>query len=836
MPESLVAIVTGSNSGIGRSAAVDLAAKGWTVYGTMRSLDKGAKLTAMADAAGVTVHPVVCDVTDTDSVNAAVAQIHAEAGRIDVLVNNAGVGGNATVEECTIDRFAEVMDVNLHGLVRCIQAVLPHMREQGSGSIVNVTSVIGRFAAAAQAPYVASKWAAEGMSQELAHEVAPFGIRVVIVEPGVIKTAIMAKNVDAPNESGAYDRHYQRLLDFYMVGLADPGHPSVVAETIYEAVTTDEPRLRWTCGWGANALTTALDNVSDEDWVALGAIADDVEYREQFSRALRPRHPPARGRFGMTLDLHDLIPEGDRWLFNEGGHRRLFDVLGAQPLTVADEPGRRFAVWAPEATRVWAVGDFSNWEVNDAYRLVPQGDSGIWAGVAIDATVGDRYKFRISTKAGYDVERADPVAFAAELPPATASVVTDLSYDWSDSDWIAARSDHQGHDRPISIYEMHVGSWRHAEAHRSLTWAELAEPLADHLDACGFTHVELLPIMEHPFYGSWGYQTTGYFAPTARYGLPADFMGFVDKLHERGIGVILDWVPSHFPADDFALGSFDGTHLYEHGDPKEGWHPDWKSYIFNYGRHEVRSLPDQQRAPLDRALSHRRDPSRCRCLDALPRLLPRVRVSGCPIEYGGRENLEAIRFLRELNTAIGAEHPDVITIAEESTAFPGVTRPADEGGLGFHYKWDMGWMHDTLEYLERDPIHRRFHHDEITFRGVYAFTEQYVLPLSHDEVVHGKGSILAKMPGDEWQQFANLRVLFGNQWLNPGKKLLFMGQEFGQGPEWNHDNRCRGRNWSCRTTSASNVGWPSSTRSTAASRRLHRNELDPDGFRVGGAR
>ncbi len=283
MSESLVAIVTGSNSGIGRSAAVDLAAKGWTVYGTMRSLDKSAKLDAMAQAAGVTVHPVVCDVTDTDSVNAAVAQIHAEAGRIDVLVNNAGVGGNATVEECAIDRFAEVMDVNLHGLVRCIQAVLPHMREQGSGSIVNVTSVIGRFAASAQAPYVASKWAAEGMSQELAHEVAPFGIRVAIVEPGVIKTAIMAKNVDAPNESGAYDRHYQRLLDFYMVGLADPGHPSVVAETIYEAVTTDEPKLRWTCGWGANALTTALDTVPDEDWVALGAIADDVEYREQFS-------------------------------------------------------------------------------------------------------------------------------------------------------------------------------------------------------------------------------------------------------------------------------------------------------------------------------------------------------------------------------------------------------------------------------------------------------------------------------------------------------------------------------------------------------------------------
>lgn len=283
MSEPFVAVVTGSNSGIGRSAAVDLAARGWTVYGTMRSLDKGAKLTAMAEAAGVTVHPVVCDVTDTDSVNRAIAHIIDEAGQIDVLVNNAGVGGNATVEECSIDRFAEVMDVNLHGLVRCIQAVLPHMRARGSGTIVNVTSVIGRFAANAQAPYVASKWAAEGMSQELAQEVAPFGIRVVIVEPGVIKTAIMAKNVDAPNASGSYDTHYERLLDFYAAGLADAGHPSVVAETIYESVTTDEPKLRWTCGWGAHVLTSALESVSDEDWIALGAIGDNAEYRRQFS-------------------------------------------------------------------------------------------------------------------------------------------------------------------------------------------------------------------------------------------------------------------------------------------------------------------------------------------------------------------------------------------------------------------------------------------------------------------------------------------------------------------------------------------------------------------------
>jgi len=422
-----------------------------------------------------------------------------------------------------------------------------------------------------------------------------------------------------------------------------------------------------------------------------------------------------------------------------------------------------------------------------------------------------------------------PMAFASELPPATASVITNLEYDWGDAAWMADRTKVQGHDRPISIYEMHVGSWRHAEAYRSLTWAELAEPLADHLEACGFTHVELLPIMEHPFYGSWGYQTTGYFAPTARYGLPTDFMGFVDALHERGIGVILDWVPSHFPSDDFALGNFDGSHLYEHGDPKEGWHPDWNSYIFNYGRHEVRSFLIS--SALHWIERYHIDGIR---VDAVASMLYRdySREEGewVPNEYGGRENLEAIRFLRDLNTAIGAAHPDVITIAEESTAFPGVTRPADQGGLGFHYKWDMGWMHDTLAYLERDPIHRRFHHGEITFRGVYAFSEQYVLPLSHDEVVHGKGSILAKMPGDEWQQFANLRVLFGNQWLNPGKKLLYMGQEFGQGPEWNHDHPLA---WAQQElpNHAGVQRWVAALNAAYSNEpALHRNELDPAGF------
>ncbi len=485
--------------------------------------------------------------------------------------------------------------------------------------------------------------------------------------------------------------------------------------------------------------------------------------------------------------MSDLIPENDRWLFNAGNHHRLFDVLGAQPLSSWSDPGRRFAVWAPSAKQAWIVGDFNGWETSESSRLEPQGSSGVWAGVVETAGVGDRYKFRLETPDGTIVDRADPLAFASELPPATGSVVTDLTYQWTDADWVETRSSIQNADAPISIYEMHVGSWRHAEAHRSLTWLELIEPLADHLHTYGFTHVELLPIMEYPFYGSWGYQTTGFFAPTARFGLPTEFMEFVDGMHRLGIGVILDWVPSHFPSDDFALANFDGTHLYEHADPKEGWHPDWKSYIFNYGRHEVRSfLVSSAMSWIER---FHIDGIR---VDAVASMLYRdySREAGewVPNIYGGRENLEAIEFLRELNSAIGSNHPEVLTIAEESTAFPGVTRPAADGGLGFHYKWDMGWMHDTLQFMERDPIHRTHHHDEITFRALYAFSEHYVMPLSHDEVTHGKGSILAKMPGDPWQQFANLRLLYANQWFNPGKKLLFMGQEFGQGPEWDHDS------------------------------------------------
>ncbi len=523
----------------------------------------------------------------------------------------------------------------------------------------------------------------------------------------------------------------------------------------------------------------------------------------------------------------DLIQENDRWLFNAGNHYRLYEVLGAQP-----DPGGagyRFGVWAPEARSVWVVGDFNGWQTRQADRLMPQATSGIWAGINADASIGDRYKYRIETADGRLVERADPLAFAAELPPATASVITDLTHAWTDQRWMAERPVTQAWDKPLSIYEMHVGSWRHSDAYRSLNWNELADPLCDHLAATGFTHVELMPITEHPFYGSWGYQTTGYFAPTARYGLPTEFMGFVDRLHERGFGVILDWVPSHFPADDAGLGNFDGSHCYEYSNPAEGWHPDWKSYIFNYGRHEVRSfLISSAMMWIDR---YHIDGIR---VDAVASMLYRdySRNEGewVPNHLGGRENLEAVGFLRQFNEAVGAENPDVITVAEESTAWPGVSRSTEHGGLGFHYKWDMGWMHDTLRYLERDPIHRHFHHEEITFRAVYAFTENYVLPLSHDEVTHGKGSLLAKMPGDEWQQFANLRVLYGMQWTQPGKKLLFMGQEFAQGPEWNHDYPLP---WGLRDhpLHAGTEAWVTEcNRLYGAEPALHERDLSPEGF------
>ncbi len=476
----------------------------------------------------------------------------------------------------------------------------------------------------------------------------------------------------------------------------------------------------------------------------------------------------------------------DLYLFNEGAHTRLYRFLGAHPL-----PGThatRFAVWAPNAAEVSVVGDFNAWQ-SGLNPLAPQGVSGVWAGRVGDVGPGALYKYHIvSRHSGYEVDKADPVAFAAEAPPRTASVVLDTTYAWGDRAWMAERGARQALDAPVSVYEVHLGSWRRRpdEGGRALTYREAAPLLADYVRAHGFTHIELLPLTEHPFYGSWGYQTTGYFAPTARYGSPADLKYLIDHLHQAGIGVWLDWVPSHFPADGHGLSFFDGTHLYEHQDPRLGVHPDWGSLIFNYGRREVQSfLLSSALYWLD---EYHADGLR---VDAVASMLYRdySRRPGewLPNAAGGRENLEAVAFLRRLNEVVYAACPGVHTIAEESTAWPLVSRPTSVGGLGFGYKWDMGWMHDTLRYMARDPVYRSHHHDDVTFRSVYAASENFVLPLSHDEVVHGKGSLLRRMPGDAWQRFAGVRLLLAMQWAQPGKKLLFMGDEFAQEREWNHD-------------------------------------------------
>jgi 1,4-alpha-glucan branching enzyme len=475
------------------------------------------------------------------------------------------------------------------------------------------------------------------------------------------------------------------------------------------------------------------------------------------------------------------LTDDDVHWFNEGTHRGLAGKLGAHLLP---DGGTRFAVWAPNATRVSVIGDFNAWDAA-ADALEVRGGSGIWEGVVRSAEHGHVYKFAITTRRGDVLEKADPVAHCTELPPRTGSVVWDLGYTWGDEEWMASRGQHMALPAPMSIYEVHAGSWRREDG-GFLSYTALADPLIAHVQRCGFTHVEFLPLMEHPFYGSWGYQTTGYFAPTRRYGDPQGLMALIDRLHCAGIGVIFDWVPSHFPSDAFALAEFDGTHLYEHADPRLGFHPDWKSLIFNYGRHEVRSF---LASSAEHWLSaYHVDGLR---VDAVASMLyldySRRPGEWLPNPDGGRENLEAIAFLRQLNTGIYGDHPDVQVFAEESTAFPGVSKPVELGGIGFGLKWDMGWMHDTLEYLSREPVHRRFHHGELTFRTVYAFSENFTLPLSHDEVVHGKGSLLTKMPGDDWQRFANLRLLYGYQFAQPGKKLLFMGAEIAQRHEWAHE-------------------------------------------------
>ncbi len=477
-----------------------------------------------------------------------------------------------------------------------------------------------------------------------------------------------------------------------------------------------------------------------------------------------------------------LTPQ-DLHLFNEGTHSRLYQRLGAH---IAGD-GVRFTVWAPDAEAVSVIGDFNGWDPS-AHRLSVQAASGLWTGHIPGAAAGQVYKYRIRSRyRGYRVDKADPFAFFAEAPPRTGSVVCDLAYLWSDAAWMAARPRSNLLQAPVSIYEVHLGSWRRTAEHggRHLTYRELGAALVEYVTKLGFTHVELMPVMEHPFDGSWGYQTTGYFAPTSRYGPPQDFMYLVDALHQAGIGVILDWVPSHFPSDEHGLAFFDGTHLYEHGDPKEGFHPDWTSLIFNYGRNEVRSfLLSSAAFWLD---AYHADALR---VDAVASMLYRdySRKQGewVPNRYGGRENLEAIEFLRQLNVMVYRDFPGAHTIAEESTAWPMVSRPAYSGGLGFGLKWDMGWMHDSLEYMSLDPVHRKFHHNRLTFRSLYAFHENFVLPLSHDEMAHGKRSLADKVPGDAWAKMANLRLLFGLMFSTPGKKLLFMGSEFGQWHEWDH--------------------------------------------------
>ncbi|WP_332675111.1 1,4-alpha-glucan branching protein GlgB [Aromatoleum sp.] len=475
------------------------------------------------------------------------------------------------------------------------------------------------------------------------------------------------------------------------------------------------------------------------------------------------------------------LTEHDIYLFREGSHGRLYDKLGCR----LDADGAHFAVWAPNARAVAVIGEFNSWR-GDANALQPRDDhSGIWEGDVEGAAHGDIYKYRVVRNDGSVIDKADPFAYFAELPPSTGSRAWRMEYRWNDGEWMERRARANALDAPTSIYEVHLGSWRRPDG-RLPGYREIAPLLAQYVAECGFTHVEFMPVTEHPFYGSWGYQTTGYFAPTSRYGTPEDFMFLVDTLHLAGIGVILDWVPSHFPSDAHGLAEFDGTYLYEHADPRQGYHPEWHSCIFNYGRHEVCAfLLSSALFWLDR---YHVDGLR---VDAVASMLyldyGRKHGEWIPNPHGGRENLEAVAFLRRLNEAVYRDHPDVQTIAEESTAWPMVSRPTWLGGLGFGMKWNMGWMHDTLDYLRHDPLYRRHHHGRITFSLVYAFHENFVLPLSHDEVVYGKGSLIGKMPGDSWVQFAGMRSLFGYMWAHPGKKLLFMGGEFGQRREWTHE-------------------------------------------------
>jgi 1,4-alpha-glucan branching enzyme len=526
-----------------------------------------------------------------------------------------------------------------------------------------------------------------------------------------------------------------------------------------------------------------------------------------------------------------LLSDHDLYLFNEGSHVKLYERLGAHVRTVDGTQGTNFAVWAPDAERVFVMGGFNGWH-KESHPLYSRGSSGIWEAFIPNVRPGESYKYHVVSRYhGYQVDKADPFAFHAETPPHTASKVWQLDYEWRDREWMADRGRRNSLHAPISIYEMHFGSWRRIpeDNNRSFSYREMAPMLADYVEKTGFTHVEFLPLTEHPFYGSWGYQATGFFAPTSRYGTPQDLMYLIDYLHQRGIAVILDWVPSHFPTDDWALGRFDGTHLFEHSDPRKGIHKDWDSYIFNYGRHEVRSfLLSSAMFWLDQ---YHIDGLR---VDAVASMLyldySRKEGEWIPNEFGGRENLEAIEFLRRFNMEVYKHHPDVQTIAEESTAWPMVSRPNYVGGLGFGLKWDMGWMHDTLQYMSHDPIHRKFHHNELTFRSLYAWHENFVLPLSHDEVVHGKGSLLGKMPGDLWQKFANLRLMFAYMYAQPAKKLLFMGGEIGQWAEWSHEVSLEWHLLQYQSHQGVQSWISDLNRAYRVERALHELDCDPAGF------
>jgi len=515
------------------------------------------------------------------------------------------------------------------------------------------------------------------------------------------------------------------------------------------------------------------------DGLFRATVGDVGDYR------LRVRYPD-----GQSFDLDDpyrfwpTIGELDIHLFNEGRHRDLWHMLGAAVREHQGTSGTSFAVWAPNARSVRVVGDFNSWD-GRIHPMRSMGSSGVWEIFLPGIGEGARYKFELLTQAGQLRLKADPMAKAAENPPGTASIVTSSSHEWRDQAWIDQRTASDPLRLPMSTYEVHLGSWRTVpeEGDRPLTYRELAVELVDYVADRGFTHVEMLPVSEHPYTPSWGYQVSSYFAPTARFGSPDDFRALVDAFHQRGIGVLVDWVPAHFPKDDWALARFDGTALYEHADPRQGEHPDWGTLVFNFGRNEVRNF--LMASALYWIEELHIDGLR---VDAVASMLyldySREAGEWVPNQFGGRENLEAVSFLQEVNTVVHAEHPGVLTVAEESTAWPGVSRPVHLGGLGFSAKWNMGWMHDTLEYFSKEPIYRRFHHHELTFGLLYAFTENFVLPLSHDEVVHGKGSLLQKMPGDRWQQLANLRALYGWMWAHPGRQLLFMGCEVAADREW----------------------------------------------------